>query len=246
MLKIGSRAVWGCMGWLSGALARPPAPRLQGKSAESATTRGHADAKMQRGELLALPVRCPERYGPVGPGHVPSSDLLQAERPAVWFDADPIKAATTAKRKLPLTITAPARSGAPGSGSRGTSPAPHRHAYGAAFLSRFGTDTRTRARHGRDRIDDEATRRRRELFDYWDALRGTRTAPDRSEIDPGAIRASLPNMFVLGLDAGAPPSVPAGGNVGLRAVRTANCAIPPSRRCGPRRAAADPTMAADS
>jgi hypothetical protein len=41
----------------------------------------------------------------------------------------------------------------------------------------------------------------RDLFAYWDALRGSRKAPDRSEIDPGAIRASLPDVFLLGLDA---------------------------------------------
>ncbi len=40
----------------------------------------------------------------------------------------------------------------------------------------------------------------RDLFAYWDRLRGTRNAPDRSEIDPGAIRASLPDVFLLGLD----------------------------------------------
>jgi hypothetical protein len=41
----------------------------------------------------------------------------------------------------------------------------------------------------------------RDLLAYWNVLRGTRPAPDRSEIDPGAIRASLPDVFLLGLDA---------------------------------------------
>jgi hypothetical protein len=41
----------------------------------------------------------------------------------------------------------------------------------------------------------------RDLFAYWDVLRGSRKAPDRAEIDPGAIRASLPDVFLLGLDA---------------------------------------------
>lgn len=40
----------------------------------------------------------------------------------------------------------------------------------------------------------------RELFDYWDALRGTRSAPDRADLDPGAIRSCLANTFVLRLD----------------------------------------------
>lgn len=41
----------------------------------------------------------------------------------------------------------------------------------------------------------------RDVFRYWDRLRGTRAAPDRSEIDPGAIRASLPDVFLLARDA---------------------------------------------
>jgi hypothetical protein len=40
-----------------------------------------------------------------------------------------------------------------------------------------------------------------DLFGYWNALRGSRKAPDRSEINPGEIRASLPDVFLLGLDA---------------------------------------------
>lgn len=41
----------------------------------------------------------------------------------------------------------------------------------------------------------------RALFDYWDALRGARPAPDRLDIDPGAIRSCLPSTFVLTCDA---------------------------------------------
>jgi hypothetical protein len=41
----------------------------------------------------------------------------------------------------------------------------------------------------------------RDLFAYWNALRGSRKAPDRAEIDPGAIRSSLPDVFLLRLDA---------------------------------------------
>lgn len=36
-----------------------------------------------------------------------------------------------------------------------------------------------------------------ELFSYWNALRGARTAPDRTDIDPGAIRGVLADTFVL-------------------------------------------------
>jgi hypothetical protein len=40
----------------------------------------------------------------------------------------------------------------------------------------------------------------RELFGYWNALRGARAAPDRAELDAGAIRACLADTFVLTLD----------------------------------------------
>ncbi|HWV40702.1 PAS domain-containing protein [Pseudorhodoplanes sp.] len=36
-----------------------------------------------------------------------------------------------------------------------------------------------------------------DLFEYWDALRGSRPAPARNDIDPGAIRSCLPHTFVL-------------------------------------------------
>jgi hypothetical protein len=37
----------------------------------------------------------------------------------------------------------------------------------------------------------------RVLFEYWDGLRGSRPAPNRSDVDPGAIRSCLANTFVL-------------------------------------------------
>ena len=40
----------------------------------------------------------------------------------------------------------------------------------------------------------------RALFEYWDALRGTRPAPERADIEPGAIRSCLANTFVLAAD----------------------------------------------
>ena len=38
------------------------------------------------------------------------------------------------------------------------------------------------------------------LFDYWNALRGSRSAPDRRDIDPTRIRAALANTFILELN----------------------------------------------
>ncbi len=40
----------------------------------------------------------------------------------------------------------------------------------------------------------------RELYAYWNEKRGTRPAPERAEIDPGAIRGVLSDTFILALD----------------------------------------------
>jgi hypothetical protein len=40
----------------------------------------------------------------------------------------------------------------------------------------------------------------RELFDYWNVRRGTRSAPERGEIEPGAIRRVLADTFMLTFD----------------------------------------------
>jgi hypothetical protein len=40
----------------------------------------------------------------------------------------------------------------------------------------------------------------RTLYDYWNILRGSRSAPDRRDIDPTRIRAALANTFILELN----------------------------------------------
>jgi hypothetical protein len=40
----------------------------------------------------------------------------------------------------------------------------------------------------------------RELFDYWNRRRGNRPAPERGEIEPGAIRHVLADTFILAID----------------------------------------------
>src|SRR5882724_8797756 len=42
----------------------------------------------------------------------------------------------------------------------------------------------------------------RELFGYWTARRGTRSAPERGEIEPSAIRRALGDVFILEFDRG--------------------------------------------
>jgi hypothetical protein len=39
-----------------------------------------------------------------------------------------------------------------------------------------------------------------QLFDYWNERRGAREAPERSEIEPGAIRRALADTFILAFD----------------------------------------------
>jgi len=41
----------------------------------------------------------------------------------------------------------------------------------------------------------------RQLFDYWNERRGTRPAPERADIEPGAIRKILADTFILAFDA---------------------------------------------
>ena len=50
----------------------------------------------------------------------------------------------------------------------------------------------------------------RELYAYWEEKRGTRRAPERTEIEPGAIRGVLSDAFILALDrsAGHPSASP--------------------------------------
>jgi len=43
----------------------------------------------------------------------------------------------------------------------------------------------------------------RELFEYWNKRRGRRCAPERGEIEPGAIRHVLADTFILAFEAGA-------------------------------------------
>ncbi|MET3924986.1 PAS domain-containing protein [Devosia sp. 2618] len=38
------------------------------------------------------------------------------------------------------------------------------------------------------------------LYEYWNAIRGARSAPDRKDIDPTRIREALANTFILELD----------------------------------------------
>jgi hypothetical protein len=57
----------------------------------------------------------------------------------------------------------------------------------------------------------------RELYAYWEERRGSRSAPERADIEPGAIRGALSDAFILALD-------DAGGHP-LRLAGTRVCAL---------------------
>ena len=44
------------------------------------------------------------------------------------------------------------------------------------------------------------------LFSYWDGLRGERAAPERRDLEPGAIRHILADTFILAAEDGGQPS----------------------------------------
>lgn len=46
----------------------------------------------------------------------------------------------------------------------------------------------------------------RDVFDYWNRLRGARIAPRRDDIEPGAIRGRLADVFLLDADCEHAPS----------------------------------------
>src|SRR6202047_5429340 len=57
--------------------------------------------------------------------------------------------------------------------------------------------------HSRGQGQDMKHPSSREFFAYWDAKRDGARAPERSEIEPGAVRELLGDIFVLSYDAAA-------------------------------------------
>ncbi len=77
----------------------------------------------------------------------------------------------------------------------------------------------------------------REFYTYWNDKRGAARAPDRSEIEPGAVRGLLGDIFVLSYDAtGGFPFRVAGTRVAPCSAATSRTAA--FRRCSRRTAAA--------
>ncbi len=56
---------------------------------------------------------------------------------------------------------------------------------------------RRRGAPGERRVKSAASQ---QLYDYWDRLRGARSAPERNDVDPAAIRGVLADTFILEYD----------------------------------------------
>jgi hypothetical protein len=66
-------------------------------------------------------------------------------------------------------------------------------------MSQSGTEVFSGGAHVRERLFMKHAASR-ELYAYWEEKRGTRPAPERAEIEPGAIRGVLSDAFILALD----------------------------------------------
>jgi hypothetical protein len=81
----------------------------------------------------------------------------------------------------------------------GTVPASHHPSRSQRLkASHFRTGVRERVRRGFE-VKLAVTM---ELYAYWNRLRGARSAPERNDVDPGAIRGVLADTFVLDFDEG--------------------------------------------
>src|SRR6202008_4456889 len=80
----------------------------------------------------------------------------------------------------------------------GTSPAPSpANAARRGVPVPAGDAQCARSGQGQDKGQEMKPPSNRELFEYWNLRRGERLAPERGDIEPGAIRSILGDTFVL-------------------------------------------------
>ena len=90
--------------------------------------------------------------------------------------------------------------------ARRNGPAAHRllhpqwHGQTLRSLSQLGTEVCSGVARVREASPLMKHAASRELYAYWEQKRGTRRAPERAEIEPGAIRGILSDAFILALD----------------------------------------------
>ena len=70
--------------------------------------------------------------------------------------------------------------------------------HGEGACTKAGQRCLTEQATGQNRMKHPSSR---EFYAYWDKMRGTASAPDRSDIEPSAVRELLGDIFVLSYDA---------------------------------------------
>jgi hypothetical protein len=70
--------------------------------------------------------------------------------------------------------------------------------HGEGACAKAGQKCPTKRATGKDNMKHPSSR---EFYAYWDKMRGNAQAPDRSEIEPSAVRELLGDIFVLSYDA---------------------------------------------
>ena len=150
---------------MGGSVRRPSSPARPATSSQIGPEADKNDRKQPSqkcdGESFWLsPSAVPDAADLSDPVTSPRLILLQAERPAVWFDATLSAPRRPAKRKLPLTITRRRRAAhASVARARRLHCHPHRHSAGRDSVP-LRNRTGVRARQERHR-HDEATRHAR-------------------------------------------------------------------------------------
>jgi hypothetical protein len=90
--------------------------------------------------------------------------------------------------------------------ARTTTPLRHTACSFASSAAKHSKPCPDQGQAARDQGTEQASMKHaasRELYAYWEERRGERAAPERAEIEPGAIRQSLGDAFILALDAAA-------------------------------------------
>jgi hypothetical protein len=143
--------------------------------------------------------------GPFGVGHIPSPPVIEnAARGVVrrlkLTSATLGGGAGMANVNVLLSLMEPCRRDVTAAAALGTPSAPcvpARRTLQSAVPLRDTCSENLGGRGARPAMKHAASR---DLYAYWEERRGTRPAPERADIEPGAIRGVLSDAFILGLD----------------------------------------------
>ncbi len=143
--------------------------------------------------------------GPFGVGHIPSPPVIEnaARGPARRLKlagATLGGGADTANVNALLSLTEPCATAPTAATAFGTLSAPCLPATPNAAIAVPLRDSRSEKIGGTGARSAMKHAASRELYAYWEERRGKRPAPERADIEPGAIRSVLSDAFILGLD----------------------------------------------